>query len=115
MGQQDDLDRLLREIDAMNAGNPASAPKGEVAPRPGSAPATPSRGEAARSEAKGTRGGRLAWTGVSAVGAGAAGGVLGTVLTFLPAVSTLSTAVGAAVGGALVAFVSGPPRWFDQE
>ena len=109
MSQQDDLDKLLREIDAMNAG------KGQVAPRAGSAPTARPRGEAAPAPPKGTRGGRVAWTGVSAVGAGAAGGVLGTVLAFLPAVSTLSTAVGAAVGGALVAFVSGPPRWFDQE
>ena len=109
MSEQDDLDKLLREIDAMNARElPAQRPSP-------SAPATRSSGEVARRKAKGTSGGRWAWTGVSTVGAGLAGGVLGTVLAFLPAVSTLSTAVGAAVGGGLVALISGPPRWFDEE
>jgi len=107
MGQQDDIDKLLREIDAMNTG--AVQPRADSAPvpRPGS--------EAATVKPAGSTGGRLAWTGVSAVGAGLAGGVVGTILTMLPTMGTLSTAVGAALGGALVGFVSGPPRWFDQE
>jgi hypothetical protein len=109
MAQPDDIDKLLREIDAMNSG--AVAPRGESAPatRAGGSPAP------APTTSTGSRGGRVAWTGVSAVGAGLAGGVVGTVLAILPSVSTLSTAVGAALGGALVGFVSGPPRWFDQE
>jgi hypothetical protein len=43
------------------------------------------------------------------------GGITGTVLAFLPWVSTLSTAIGAALGGAVMAAVSGPPGWFDRE
>jgi hypothetical protein len=107
MGQQDDIDRLLREIDAMNSG--------AVQPRAGSAPVPRPGGEPATVQSSGSTGGRLAWTGLSAVGGGLAGGVLGTILTMLPAMGTLSTAVGAALGGALVGFVSGPPRWFDQD
>jgi hypothetical protein len=108
MAQPDDLDRLMRELDAMNrpaiggtssSGTPAARPPGEAERAAGK---------------KGTASGRLAWTGASAVGGGVLGGIVGTVLTFLPAVSTLSTAVGAALGGAAVAFVSGPPRWFDD-
>jgi hypothetical protein len=111
MSQPDDIDKLLREIDAMNRA-PGS---GAVEPRAAAAPAPRAQGKPAKAESSGSAGGRLAWTAVSAVGAGVTGGVLGTVLSILPAVSTVSTAVGAAVGGALVAFVSGPPRWFDQE
>jgi hypothetical protein len=109
MAQPDDIDKLLREIDAMNSGTVAPRAQGTPVPR-----ADGSR-EPAPATSTGSRGGRLAWTGVSAVGAGLAGGVVGTVLAILPTVSTLSTAVGAALGGALVGFVSGPPRWFDQE
>lgn len=107
MAQPDDIDKLLREIDAMNSGTVAPRAQGTPAPRPDASPAP--------AQPAGSRGGRLAWTGVSAIGAGLAGGVVGTVLAILPTVSTLSTAVGAALGGALVGFVSGPPRWFDQE
>jgi hypothetical protein len=105
MSQPDDIDKLLREIDAMNkpaisggASAPATRPDAAVEP-----------------SSKGGGGSRLAWAGASAIGAGVLGGVLGTVLTFLPAVSTFGTAVGAALGGAVVGFVSRPPRWFDSE
>jgi hypothetical protein len=111
MGQPDDIDKLLREIDAMNRAPGAGA----LEPRAGATPAPRPEGKPARAQSSGSLGGRLAWTGVSAVGAGVAGGVLGTILTILPSVSTLSTAVGAALGGALVGLVGGPPRWFDQE
>jgi hypothetical protein len=104
VNQPDDLDRLLRDLDAMNtpavggkaAGTPARRGGGEVAV------GGPGR--------KGTAGGRMAWTGVGAVGAGVVGGVAGV----LPFVTSFSAAVGAAIGGAAIAFMSGPPRWFDD-
>jgi len=108
MSQPEDIDKLLRELEAMNSGaiqgSGAASPerrKSEPAPaRKGSGPTT---------------GGRVAWTGAGAIGAGAVGGITGTVLAFLPWVSTLSTAIGAALGGAVMAAVSGPPGWFDRE
>jgi hypothetical protein len=111
MSQPDDLDRLLRELDAMNAPADRGAASGAKPParRGESGVAKP-----AGKRRKGTASGRVAWTGASAIGTGVAGGVLGTFLTFLPAMSTMSTAVGAALGGAIAAFVSGPPRWFDD-
>jgi len=112
MSQPDDLDKLLREIDSMKLGQPPgqAQPAREVAVPGEQAPARRGSGRKPRA----TTGGRLAWTGAGAVGGFVTGGVVGTVLTILPAVSTLSTAVGAALGGALMALVSGPPRWFDD-
>jgi hypothetical protein len=103
MSQPDDIDKLLREIDAMNAGQGAALP----------APAQKAAIEPAATSSGGS--GRVAWTGASAVGGLLAGGVVGTVLTFLPYVSTASTAVGAALGAALAGFVSGPPAWFHKD
>ncbi len=90
MSQPDDIDKLLREIDAMNA-------------RSGTGPALPAPAqnkaiEPATSPSSGS--GRVAWAGASAIGGLLVGGVTGTILTFLPSVSTVSTAVGAALGAA---------------
>ena len=72
MAQPDDIDKLLREIDAMNSG--AVAPRAQDAPaaRPAASPAP------TQASTSGSRGGRVAWAGVSAVGAGLAGGVVVT-------------------------------------
>ena len=85
MSQPDDIEKLLREIDAMNAGSS----QGAALP----APAQNKAIEPAR-EVRTGGSGRVAWTGASAVGGLLAGGVAGTILTFLPSVSTVSTAVG---------------------
>ena len=100
----DDIEKLLREIDAMNqAQRPGGAPvPAQQAGPPASAP------ESAGATSRG------AWAGAGAIGGLAVGGVVGTVLTFLPYVSTLPTAIGAAVGGAAVGFVSQPPGWFAR-
>jgi hypothetical protein len=112
MGQPDDIDKLLREIQAMNQPQ-TSAGKGVDVP--GASEVSAARSAEGRGgKPAGGRGARLAWTGAGAVGGLATGGVVGTVLAFLPWVSTMSTAVGAAVGGAVLALVSGPPRWFDD-
>lgn len=106
MGQPEDIDKLLRELEAMNSGTVQRPEAATPARRQPSAPAT--------SEGPST-GGRIAWAGAGAIGAGIVGLILGTILAFLPWVSTMSTAVGAALGGALMALVSGPPAWFDRE
>ena len=104
MSQPDDIDKLLREIDAMNAG-----------PGPSSALPAPAQNKAIEPAPGSTGGsGRVAWAGASAVGGLLVGGVTGTILTFLPSVSTVSTAVGAALGAAVAGFVSGPPTWFHR-
>lgn len=112
MGQPDDIDKLLREIEAMNKSQPAP---GSAVDKPGTREVRATGSADARAaKPAGGRGARVAWTGAGAVGGFVTGGVVGTVLAFLPWVSTLSTAVGAALGGAAVALVSGPPRWFDD-
>lgn len=95
----DDIEKLLREIDAMNKGQlPA-----------GSTGATPQKPAAVETQPTRSRG---AWTGVSAVGGLAVGWVVGAVLPFIGAGQT---AIGAAVGGAAVALVSRPPTWFSRQ
>lgn len=106
MSQPDDIEKLLREIDAMNAGQGGGVPaKPEEKAVEPAKPAKP---------AESGSGSRLAWTGTSAVGGLLVGGFTGTVLTFLPYVGTASTALGAAFGAAVAAAVSGPPRWFNK-
>jgi predicted lipid-binding transport protein (Tim44 family) len=97
----DDIEKLLREIDAMNqAQRPGATPPAQVAKASTPEPARP--------------GGRGAWAGASAVGGLVVGGAAGTVLWFLPYVSTVSTAIGAALGGAAIGLVSRPPDWFSK-
>lgn len=107
VSQPDDIDKLLREIEAMKQRSGDTSQPALPAPSKATPPAT--RG------GSGDGGSRAAWTGVGAVGGLIGGGFVGTVLAFLPAVSPMSTAVGAAIGGALVAFVSRPPRWFSRD
>lgn len=101
MSEPDDIDKLLREVDALMSRPVGGQPVPAVPTQP---PAKLGRG----------RGDLAAWTGANAVGGLVVGGVAGTVLTFLPYVSTASTAVGAALGAAVSALVSGPPSWFRR-
>lgn len=109
MAEPDDIDKLLREIDAMNAG---------PGPAAGSTPNPPARTPHAQiqpAQPTDRHRGRAQWTAVAAGGAGVVGLLTGTVLGLLPFVSTLETGIGAALGGAIVAFVSGPPTWFIRK
>lgn len=99
MADPEDIDKLLAEIDAMN-----KRPLTPASPAPAQPPAT--------AAAQGT--GRGQWTAIAAGGAGVVGLVGGSILSFLPYISGLSTGIGAALGGAAVAFLSGPPPWFHR-
>lgn len=103
MADSDDIDKLLAEIDAMNRRTGA-------APVPGAKPGVPATQSAPESGSD-----RAKWTAASALGAGVTGLVAGTVLTFLPYVGGIQTGIGAALGGAVVGFISGPPKWFQRK
>ncbi len=99
----EELAKLMREIDAMDGKAPAPAPSAA------SVPAVTGSSEVARQES----GGKGRWVVVAAVGGGVIGFVLGSVLWFVPGVSGISTGIGAALGGALVALFGRPPRWLE--
>lgn len=101
--EDDDIAKLMREIDAMNAGTSASP-----TPSPGAqVPATQPSKEVESSD----DGARGKWALMAAVGGLIAGGIIGGLLWFLPGISPWSTGVGAALGAAIVALISGPPNW----
>lgn len=104
MAGDDDIDRLLSEVSALEAGPAKAQP-----------PAKQQGKSVKRAKDGGTPSGRMAWAVLAAIGGGAAGFVVGALLTILPWVSSMSTAVGAALGAFLAALVSGPPRWFDSK
>lgn len=94
----DDIERLLREVNATSAGS--TTPPAEVQKRTG-AVESPSGGA----------GGRLAFSvvaaGVTGVGAFAFG-------IFTPWTDALDMGFAAAVAGFLTGLVAGPPRWFSS-
>ncbi len=91
----EELAKLLREIDQMDGKSPAPAPA-----------AQPSREVAPAQES-----GKGKWVAVAAVSGGVAGFLVGSVLWFVPYVNGPSTALGAALGGAVAALLGKPPRW----
>lgn len=101
MSQPDDIERLLREIDAMNAGSGSSA----------ALPAGPQK-KAIEPASQGSRGsGRVPWAGASAVGGLMVGGLAGL---FLPGMGMVQGGLAAALGAVVTGFVSGPPDWFRR-
>lgn len=99
---EDDIARLLREVDAVT-GTGAAQPAPNRKEQPGKEVAT-------TAESAGM-GARTKWVAIAAAGSGIVGFVGGTVLAFMPFVDGFSTAIGAAAGAALTAAVGGPPRW----
>jgi hypothetical protein len=95
----DEIERLLREIDATNA-TPA-AKQGGAVEKKSNTPAT--------TEPSG--GGRLAFSVIAAVGLGAATWFVGLILPFTSAVSA---GIGGAIAAFITAFIAGPPRWFSS-
>jgi dihydroxyacetone kinase len=100
----DDIERLLREVNAMNA-------DGSSTPERSSASKTPAKKD---DSSGGGAGGRLAFAAGSGVVVGAVGAIVGQVLFILPAIGPITTGVGAAFGGFVTALVAGPPRWFSS-
>ena len=104
MAEPEDIDKLLAEIDALNKGA-GTTPGARPPALPASQAATPAVPAAS------SRSPRTTWTGVAAIGAGIMGWVAGGILPF---VGSVPTGLGAALGGAAVAFISGPPTWFRR-
>lgn len=84
----DDIERLLREIQQSSGG--AVEPAAEQSS------------------------GRVGFALLAAAGSGAVGAVGGFVLWFVPFIGPVTTGIGAAIGGLLTALIAGPPRWFSR-
>jgi len=95
---EDEIERLLREIDATSS------------PRPAAQPAPSSSREVATADS-GSAGGRLAFAvgaaGVTGVGAWLFG-------VFTPWTDALDMGFAAAVAAFLTGLVAGPPKWFSS-
>jgi len=98
----DDIERLLREIDAT----------GSTAPRQPSGAVSPSGAKGKEvAEAGGGAGGRLAF----AVGAGVVTGIGAWLFgIFTPWTDALDMGFAAAVAAFLTGLVAGPPKWFSS-
>lgn len=95
---EDEIERLLREIDATSGAKPAPAPAGKPA------------AEVARPD-DGKPGGRV----VFAVGAAAVTGVGAWVFgVFTPWTDAVDMGFAAAAAAFLTGLVAGPPRWFSS-
>lgn len=111
---EDDIERLLREIQATTSGSSTASGAGDAsagstpARRPDSSPAERSRDVEA---ASGSAGGRIAFGAV-------AGGITGVGAflfgVFTPFTDALDMGFAAAVAGFLTGIVAGPPRWFSS-
>jgi hypothetical protein len=104
MASDDDIERLLREVEALESGPSKAQP-----PVPAQ-----SREPAKQQSASESGGGRTSWALIAAAGGGAAGFIIGTLLGFLPLVDGLSTGLGAAIGAAIAALIGGPPGWYRK-
>ena len=99
----DDIERLLREVDALESGGAKQAQ-----------PPAKRSAEPAPSEDSGGGMSRTRWAALSAAGGGVGGFIVGSVLFFLPWIDGPSTAIGAAAGAAVTGLVSGPPNRFQK-
>lgn len=103
MANDDDIERLLREVEALESGGSAAKP-----------PAKAQSNEVAATDTDEGGRSRTSWALVAAAGGAAAGFIIGTLLGFLPLVDGLSTGLGAAVGAFLAALIGGPPGWYRK-
>jgi hypothetical protein len=95
----DEIERLLREIDASKPG---------VSAQP---PARPASADPARQEAAAKSGGRLAFAGLAAA---VMGGGAFVFAIFTPWTDAFDMGLAGAVAAFLTGFVAGPPRWFSS-
>lgn len=96
----EELAKLLREIDQMGGATGAQPPA-----------TTPPSSEVAPVEAGSGKG---RWVAVATVASGVGGFVVGSVLWFVPWVDPASTGLGAALGGAIASLIGRPPRWLNR-
>lgn len=96
---EDDIERLLREVNATSGAQPSGA----------SVPATKPAADVAPSG--GSAGGRVAFA-VVAAGVTGAGAFLFAVFT--PWTDALDMGFAAGIAGFLTGLVAGPPRWFSS-
>lgn len=101
----DELAKLMREIDQFDSPGPAPATPPAAASLP-QGPSSPSQ-EVATADAG--AGAKTKWIVVSAAIGGGAGLVVGALVPFF--LGSFQTGVGAALGGALAALIGRPPQW----
>lgn len=101
--EDDEIARLLREVDAMTGTAGGEAQK----------PAEPTPSTEVEPVAEQGRSGRGRWIPIATVAGGAAGAVVGGILWMLPFVDPVSTGIGAAGGAALAAAFGRPPKWLS--
>ncbi len=107
MSNSDDIERLLREVDAL--GTPGGTPKSSPPARKGESSPANKRGKEV--DESGSGGARMGFAIGAAVVLGAVMFLLGL---FLPFVGSFSMGVGGAAAAFLTALAAGPPRWFDS-
>jgi hypothetical protein len=95
---EDEIERLLREINATTGSTPAQPP------------ATKPSAEVAKPDERAS-GGRLAFAVIAGVGLG---GLTFVFSLLTPFTDNFWTAAGAAGGAFVTGLVAGPPRWFSS-
>jgi hypothetical protein len=100
----DEIERLLREIDATNAA--AGAKPGSSVEKKTNTPAN----------TDGSAGGRLAFSLVAGVSMGVVAFGAGAFLWLVPFInpSAIDMGFGGAIAGFVTALIAGPPRWFSS-
>jgi hypothetical protein len=111
---EDDIERLLREIEATTSGTSPTSGASEATG--GSIPARSSDNSPAERSREveatsGSAGGRIAFAGVAAGITGVGAFLFGV---FTPFTDALDMGFAAAVAGFLTGIVAGPPRWFSS-
>jgi len=111
---EDDIERLLREIQATTSGSSPTSGPGD--PSGGSTPArradnSPAERSREIESAGGSAGGRVAFGAVAAGVTGVGAFLFGV---FTPFTDALDMGFAAAVAAFLTGIVAGPPRWFSS-
>ena len=99
----DEIARLLREVDAMTGTGSDESPQ----------PAEPPPGTEVEQVADKSSSGRGRWVPIAAVSGGVAGALVGGVLWVFPFFDPVSTGIGAAGGAALAAAFGRAPKWLS--
>jgi hypothetical protein len=98
MAADDDIERLLREVEGLD--NPAKRAQ----------PPTPAKGRDVAPEQEASGSARTSW----ALAMAGLGAVVGFLAGFLPGISVVSGALCAALGAFIAAYLGGPPDRFRK-